>query len=216
MRRADARRTTGERTRSPVHTVSYEIVSAQTDTLQDMPRTTRQRRADTGAGAKAPSSPPGLPLPLDQLCFLLARANHSLVSEIAAGLEEIGLSARGHEVLVTAVTGQYTQIELARLIGFDKSTMVVTLDELEAAGLVERRPAPGDRRARVIVVTRAGERKALEGDAIIHRVHEDVLSVLPADERAAFLAALRRLVAGRLASPAATPSQPVRRRRSPR
>lgn len=165
--------------------------------------------------AKAPSSPPGLPLPLDQLCFLLARANHSLLSEIAAALEQIGLSARGHEVLVTAVTGQYTQIELARLIGFDKSTMVVTLDELEADGLVERQPSPSDRRARVIVVTRAGERKALEGDAIIHRVHDDVLGELPARERAAFLETLRTLVTGRLAVPAAAPAQAVRRR-SPR
>lgn len=192
-----------------------EIVSAQTDTIVAMPRTTRRGGPRPAVDAKAPSSPPGLPLPLDQLCYLLARANHSLLSEIAAALEEIGLSARGHEVLVSAVTGQYTQIELARLIGFDKSTMVVTLDELEEAGLVERQPSPSDRRARVIVVTRAGERKALEGEEIIHRVHEDVLGDLPARERAAFLATLRTLVTGRLAEPAATPTQAVRRR-SPR
>lgn len=179
-----------------------------------MPRTTR-RGARAAVDAKAPSAPPGLPLPLDQLCYLLARANQTVLSEIAAALEEIGLSARGHEVLVSAVTGQYTQIELARLIGFDKSTMVVTLDELEAAGLVERQPSASDRRARVIVVTRAGERKALEGEEIIHRVHEDVLRDLPARERTAFMDTLRTLVTGRLATPAAAPSQALRRR-SPR
>lgn len=166
--------------------------------------------------SRPPSSPPGLPLPLDHLCFLLARADHSVRSEIAAALEQIDLSARGHEVLVSALTGQYTQIELARMIGFDKSTMVVTLDELEAAGLVERRPSPSDRRARVVVVTKAGERKAFAGDEIIERVHEDVLGSLPATERRAFMSTLRRLVTERLGAPAATPSQPVRRRRLPR
>ena len=36
------------------------------------------------------------------------------------------------------MTGAYTQTELARLIGLDKTTMVVTVDELEAAGLAKR------------------------------------------------------------------------------
>ncbi|MEK8105286.1 MarR family winged helix-turn-helix transcriptional regulator [Micromonospora sp. M12] len=40
----------------------------------------------------------------------------------------------------------------------DKTTMVVTLDQLERAGLAERRPVPTDRRARLVAVTPAGRR----------------------------------------------------------
>ncbi len=93
------------------------------------------------------------------------------------------MSPRAHSVLATAMTGEYTQGEVARAVGLDKTTMVVTLDELEAAGLAERRPSPGDRRVRVIAVTPAGRRKVREAEAIMDRVREDVLSSLSADDR---------------------------------
>jgi DNA-binding MarR family transcriptional regulator len=97
------------------------------------------------------------------------------------------------------------------MVGLDKTTMVVTVDELEAAGLAERRPAPGDRRARVIKVTRAGERKVREAEAILDRVKDDVLAALPESEREVFLRGLGRLACGRLAAPVPC-TQPVRRR----
>ena len=58
------------------------------------------------------------------------------------------------------MTGEFTQTEIARMVGLDKTTMVVTVDELEAAGLAERRPSSTDRRARVIEVTKDGGCKA--------------------------------------------------------
>jgi MarR family transcriptional regulator for hemolysin len=145
------------------------------------------------------------------LCWLLSRASHTLTTEMTAALEAMSLSPRAHHVLVAAMTGPHTQIELARLVGLDKTTMVVTLDELEAAGLAERRPSAEDRRARVIVVTKAGRRKVREAAAIFERIREDILSTLPADEREVFVGALRRLVTERLGSPVPT-VVPVRRR----
>ncbi len=145
------------------------------------------------------------------LCWLLSRVSHALMTEQTAALESSGISPREHAVLATAMCGEQTQTDLARVIGLDKTTMVVTLDELEAAGLAERRPAPGDRRARVIKVTKAGERKVREAEAVLDRVREDVLSTLPPDERETFLRALGRLACGRLAAPVAC-TQPVRRR----
>ena len=150
----------------------------------------------------------------DHLCWLLGRAGHALTTEIAAGLAELGFGPREHEVLSAALTGEHTQIELARLVGMDKTTMVVTVDALEAKGLAERRPSEQDRRARVVVVTAKGRREAAKADAVIHAIHEDVLSTLPADERRALMDGLARLVGDRLAEPVATPDQPVRRRRS--
>ena len=97
------------------------------------------------------------------------------------------------------------------MAGLDKTTMVVTLDELEATGLAERRPSSRDRRARVIAVTEAGKRRSRRPRTIIERVRADVLSALPDGEREAFMDALTRLVGGRLAEPVEC-ARPVRRR----
>jgi DNA-binding MarR family transcriptional regulator len=145
------------------------------------------------------------------LCWLLSTAAHSLTTEMTRAMEGLGVSPRGFSVLTTALCGAHTQTELARMIGLDKTTMVVTLDELEAAGLAERRASPTDRRARVIAVTEAGERKVREAEEIAARTNEDVLGVLDPEEREAFLGALMRLVGERLSEPVAC-AKTVRRR----
>lgn len=150
----------------------------------------------------------------DNLCWLLARASHSLTAQLTAALAELGLSPRAHCVLSTAIAGQYTQTALAQAVGLDKTTMVVTIDELEAAGLAERRPAAGDRRARIVAVTEAGERKVAQGKEIDARIQAEVLASLPARERDHFVDALARLVGDRLAEPAVC--QASVRRRQPR
>lgn len=127
------------------------------------------------------------------LGWLLSQASHALKTELTAALESLGISPRAHHVLKTAMQGEYTQTELVRIVGLDKTTMVVTLDELEAAGLAERRPLAGDRRARVIVVTRSGVAKVRQAEAIAERIHEEVLETLPPREREALLNGLARL-----------------------
>jgi DNA-binding MarR family transcriptional regulator len=145
------------------------------------------------------------------LCWLLSRASYTLTTEITAALEDLGISPRAHAVLIAALSGNHTQTELARMAGLDKTTMVVTLDELEATGLAERRPSSRDRRARVIAVTEAGKRKVAEAEDITERIRADVLSALPEGERETFMDALTRLVGGRLAEPVEC-ARPVRRR----
>lgn len=124
-----------------------------------------------------------------------------MTTEFTAALEASGISPRQHSVLATAMTGEYTQTEISRLVGLDKTTMVVTVDELEAAGWAERRASQADRRTRVIAVTKAGERKVREAETILDSVRQDVLSALPESERQVFLRALGRLVCGRLSEP---------------
>ena len=135
------------------------------------------------------------------LSWLLSQANHALATEMTAALEAIGLFPRGHCVLATALGGERTQSELAQLVGLDKTTMVVTIDELERAGLAERRPSQADRRARVIVVTPKGRRKVAQAGELVARVQDEVLASLPADQRRALLGALGQLVDGRLSDP---------------
>ena len=163
----------------------------------------------TATPVDVPAAPPA-PLASD-LCWLMARTSHALMTELTAALEQSGISPREHSVLVTALTGSYTQTELAKMVGLDKTTMVVTIDDLEAAGLAERRPSQADRRARVIAVTPAGARKVRAAEKVLDRVRDDVLAVLPDDERDVFLRALGRLACGRLSEPVAC-AQPVRRR----
>ena len=148
------------------------------------------------------------------LGWLLTQAHFNLVSEVAAALEPLGVSNRGYHVLATARTGEFTQKDLAEQIGLDKTTMVVTVDELEAKGLAERKPSSTDRRARVISVTKAGERTVAQGQKVIDRIQGDVLESLPAKERKVFLESLGSLVEHRLGQPA--PDSPPLRRREPR
>src|SRR6202011_3054060 len=93
------------------------------------------------------------------LAWLLYRAHWALGAELTAALEPLGVSARGYHVLAAALSGAHTQTELAEMVGLDKTTMVVTVDELERLGWAERQLSPDDRRARIIAVTPAGERK---------------------------------------------------------
>ncbi|HEY2288571.1 MAG TPA: MarR family transcriptional regulator [Streptosporangiaceae bacterium] len=149
------------------------------------------------------------------LSFLLSHTSHVLNTRLTAALAEIDMTVRGHCVLIHALPGELTQIELAKLSDLDKTTMVVTLDELEAAGLAERRPAATDRRARIVIVTDQGRRVAAAGEQIVDRVHGEVLAALPPGDRDIFKNALIQLAGGYLATPEAG-ERPVRRPRQSR
>jgi MarR family transcriptional regulator for hemolysin len=127
------------------------------------------------------------------LCWLLARASALLNAESTAALRELGITPRQHYVLVTARGGDHTQTDLARTVGLDKTTLMVTLDELERTGLAERRPLPSDRRVRLVAVTPAGEAVLEQADEALQRSRVGVLSLLSDDERPVFLSALSKL-----------------------
>lgn len=146
------------------------------------------------------------------LSFLLDHTSHVLRTQMAAALAEIGLTARMHCVLVHALEEERTQIQLAEIGDMDKTTMVVTVDALEKAGLAERRPSSKDRRARIIAVTEKGAQVAEESQKVVDGVHERALGSLPQDEREVLLQAMKRLVDGHLATPSESP-QTVRRAR---
>ncbi len=146
------------------------------------------------------------------LSYLLTHAGHVLATQMTAAFAEIGLSPRGYCVLFHALEAERTQIELAKISDLDKTTMVVTLDELEQAGLAERRPSSTDRRARIIAVTEAGRRAVAEGARIADRVHRGVLDTLPADQAEVLVETLTRLAGGYLSTPAES-GRPVRRAR---
>jgi DNA-binding MarR family transcriptional regulator len=81
--------------------------------------------------------------------------------------------------------------ELAAALGIDPANATVVVDDLEATGLVRRRPHPTDRRAKVVEATRKGKDMARRANAIL-ATPPPALSTLSADD----LETLRRILEG--------------------
>ncbi|HWE59406.1 MAG TPA: MarR family winged helix-turn-helix transcriptional regulator [Solirubrobacteraceae bacterium] len=130
---------------------------------------------------------------VSNVCWMLSRANWLQKAEIETALLSAGLTTRQHQVLTAALDGERTQTQLANILGLDKTTMMVALDELEREDLAERRSLPSDRRARIVAVTAEGRKLLRRADKAFVEANERVLSRLPEDERSVFLQALERL-----------------------
>jgi MarR family transcriptional regulator, transcriptional regulator for hemolysin len=146
------------------------------------------------------------------LGFLFNHAGHVVDTELTAKLAELGTTPREICVLGKALGAELTQSRLGELAGLDKTTMVVTMDKLERAGLAERRPSATDRRARIVAVTPAGEKLLAAGQEVVDEAHVDMLSALPEADREVFVRCMSTLVGERLAKPVVS-DRPVRRRR---
>jgi DNA-binding MarR family transcriptional regulator len=132
---------------------------------------------------------------------------------MADALAALDISPRDYCVLSKAAPAALTQGELAERALMDKTTMVVTLDRLEGVGMARRTPSPTDRRARIVETTDAGNATVSEAQTIIDGLYDDVLGVLPAEQREVLLDALVTLVGpgGPLSEVEATPNAPRRR-----
>src|SRR3982074_1846004 len=64
----------------------------------------------------------------------------------------------GHKLLLMEIekTGPVTQAQLAAASGFEPPTITLSVRQLEAAGLVVRRPSPADGRATIVELTSEG------------------------------------------------------------
>jgi DNA-binding MarR family transcriptional regulator len=146
------------------------------------------------------------------LSYLLNQAAYAFEARLAAALAEHGLSVREYCVLWKADEAERTQQEIAELAGLDKSTLVLTLDKLEAAGLVERRVSDLDRRARVVAVTPRGGGLYMQAQKAYDRVTVETLRHLGAKGMHSFVSGLQSLAEGD--GPLASPSHvhPARRK----
>ncbi len=114
--------------------------------------------------------------------------------QFAERIEQLGLTTRMWGALnVLDAEGEITQHALGKSIGMDPSSMVSTIDELEAKGLVERRRHPSDRRAHALHVTARGRQTLGRGRAVARAAQEDLLAPLSPDERAQLHELLLRL-----------------------
>jgi MarR family transcriptional regulator, lower aerobic nicotinate degradation pathway regulator len=89
--------------------------------------------------------------------------------------------------------GETTQQFLGKCTGIDPSSMVATIDDLEARGLVQRRPHPSDRRAHAVHLTEEGREVLTRGRRLARGAQEDLLAPLDAEERKILHGLLLRL-----------------------
>ena len=82
------------------------------------------------------------------------------------------------------------QRTLARLIGFDASTIGSVIDRLEARGLIARIGNPKDRRSKMLEVTAEGRQLLLDAEPAVLKAQERMLDPLPPGKRKQFMETL--------------------------
>lgn len=124
-------------------------------------------------------------------------------------LAPLGLRPR-HLVALTVLRegDNMSQQALASTLEMDGTNVVGLLNELEAAGLVERRRSPTDRRRHMVVLTRSGRERLCQAERALTVAEDEVLSALTPAERGTLYELLRRAVTGPVACAEAIAEQP--------
>lgn len=127
---------------------------------------------------------------------LLRLAHRRAAREFADALRPLAIEGRHYGVLLNLGRhGPLSQRQLIDRTGSDKSGMVRTVDDLEARGMVVRRPSPTDRRAYAVELTEEGRARLAEASHIADDVADRLLDCLDEDEQDALCAFLERFVA---------------------
>ena len=116
--------------------------------------------------------------------FLLKRLGTSAKEQSFSAYEELGLHPYHHAILAVLDEGtRETQGSIADSLGYDRGQLVGLLDELEAAGLIERRRDPSDRRRHVVQMTATGRKTLAKLRALSKRLEEEFFAPLGDRER---------------------------------
>jgi DNA-binding MarR family transcriptional regulator len=125
-----------------------------------------------------------------QLFFRLWRALHTRTAD---ALVSIDLTPALFALLnVLGAREGAIQQHLSSDMGIDPSAMVKLINELESAGLAERRRRPGDRRAWEVVITPKGRRSLERATRLVRQVEDEVLGGLADADRRQLLELLRQ------------------------
>ena len=119
--------------------------------------------------------------------FRFIRLNRRVQAAVSVELRAIGLSIPQFDVLSTLTEREgLTQQDLAARLYVTKGNVSGLIDRLVEAGLVERRPIPGDRRSYALHLTPAGTDLAVRGIAAQKAYVARTLGRLPAADIAQF------------------------------
>ena len=129
------------------------------------------------------------------LGYLLKHVQLRFFELSAAALAPAGINGREAAVL-RAIDNPHplAQVEIARRMGIDRTTMVALIDDLQERGLVRRRQDPEDRRKNVVELTDAGKDITRLATQAGKQAEQSFLSPLSADEAEQFKKILRALL----------------------
>jgi DNA-binding MarR family transcriptional regulator len=113
------------------------------------------------------------------LDLVLRRLRGAAETEVA----KVGLRTR-HVSALTLLRefGEQSQAGLAESLGIDPTNVVSLLNDLESAGLVERRRSPQDRRRHTVVLTPAGNARLGEVETALVAVEHRLFAALSHEE----------------------------------
>ncbi|HUZ20488.1 MAG TPA: MarR family transcriptional regulator [Acidimicrobiales bacterium] len=136
----------------------------------------------------------------DDLGVALGAVFRCYVQNAEAVLGQLPGGPRGYQVL-DAASRQLAEGQgaLARRLGIDRTVMTYLVDDLERAGLVERRPDVADRRNKQVVATKRGRAVWARTRTRLQLAEGRVLDPLAPAERAEFRRLLARLAERALA-----------------
>ena len=107
-----------------------------------------------------------------ELVRLVIRLGERMRHHYASRAEEFGLTPTQAHALRELTRGPLPMGELAARMSCDASNVTGVSDRLEARGLVERGPSPGDRRVKVLTLTS-------EGRALHHQLWRRLMQQSP-------------------------------------
>lgn len=132
-------------------------------------------------------------------CFMnIARASDQMLAELNRRLKadfDLSVSAATVLAIIDGAGEPITPGVIAERAIIAAASTTSVLDTLERRGLVERRPHPTDRRKLLIDLTRTGRNTIDHILPGIHRLEEEVMRALTADERRELLGLIAKLQA---------------------
>lgn len=130
----------------------------------------------------------------EQVGHLLRRAHQRASAIFQERIGDRNLTPTQFAVLATLLENRpLSQNQLGRETAMDPATIQGVVARLRERGLVDRVPAPQDRRRFLIRLTAEGSALVDSAIADARRVTQETLAPLTREEQAAFLALLRRL-----------------------
>ncbi len=168
-----------------------------------------------------PSTPERLPLG-QLLIHHLRFFRERLLAEAQATADAAGVPLRmSHLHVFGNIKADGTRVtDLAAWAGMTRPSMTELVDELEAHELVERRPDPVDKRAKLVVLTDAGWDAIRNGQAIIAAIEADYAQRIGAKRFEAMCQTMQdlldELTDEALRGPPDRPPRPSSRRAAPR
>ena len=126
--------------------------------------------------------------------YNLRKAQTAVFQDFSRSLQDCNITPGqfGVLVLIQANAG-LNQTSLGRALGIDRSTVVAVIDKLEGRGLVDRTPAPGDRRSYALRLSESGGALLKRTRGLVTAHEARIANDLSSGEQAQLIALLSRL-----------------------